>query len=76
MMVICMQLQKEVNLIQNSPTEKKCVALRNHCEKRYDIQDGGPEMSVMVYKLMAKILMMMIQVNLVLNSREGNKNSP
>jgi len=44
-----MQLQKEVKLIQNSPTVKKmCAPQESHCEKICEIQGNGKEMAVMV----------------------------
>jgi len=43
-----MQLQKEGNLIQNSPAVKKVCGPKGHCEKNCEIQGGGQEMAVMV----------------------------
>ena len=38
---------------------------KDHSEKRCEIQGGSQEMAVMVYRLMIKILITTIQVNLV-----------
>ena len=43
------QIQKEMNLIQNSQAVKKvCSPQKGYGEKRCEIQGGGQEMAVMV----------------------------
>jgi len=44
-----MYLQKEVKSNSKQPScTNQCVALKKAIEKRYEIQDGGQEMAVMV----------------------------
>jgi len=69
-----MQLQKEVKPnSKQSSCKKKCVALL--CEKKMSNPRWQPRNGY-DGRLMAKILTMTIQVNLVSNHGEGNSNSP
>jgi len=61
-----LQLQKEVKSNPKQPSCKKSVQpQKDHCEKRSEIQHGSQD-----GRLMAKFLIMTIQVNLVPNPSE------
>ena len=47
-----------------------CGPQEGHCEKRCGIQGGGQEMAVMARRLIVKILIMTIQVDLMPNPSE------